>query len=87
MYRLRRLCSKDVDFISAIENLKIRCYNSDCDKDMVNGILDKAKDLQRNLIKATHPSNNSNIKTIRWVVLKHFMKDIYKNLCEISTIY
>ena len=36
---------------------------------MVDGILDKAKDLQRNLIKATHPSKHSNIKTIRWVVL------------------
>ena len=69
MYRLRRLCSKDGDFISAIENLKIRCYNSGYDRDMVDGILDKAKDLQRNLIKATHPSKNSNIKTIRWVVL------------------
>ena len=45
MYRLRRLCSKDGDFISAIENLKIRCYNSGYDKDMVDGILDKAKEM------------------------------------------
>ena len=38
MYRLRRLCSKDSDFLLVINNLKSRCINSGYDIEIINGI-------------------------------------------------
>ena len=69
MYRLRRLCSNDNDFRSAIDDLKSRCYNSGYDKTIVDGILNQADGLQRTLVKQNSQLNDENIKTVRWVIL------------------
>jgi len=68
MYRLRRLCSSDVDFNSAIKNLEVRCINSGYDKKIVQGILSQARTLNRSLVKMDRYTNNSQ-KIIRWVIL------------------
>ena len=71
MYRLRRLCSKDSDFISAVDVLKKRCIMSGYDKDMVENIISQAATLRRSLKRRNQPSDNTTdeMKTIRWVVL------------------
>ena len=71
MYRLRRLCSKDSDFISAVDGLKKRCIMSGYDKDMVENIISQAATLRRSLKRRNQPSDNTTdeMKTIRWVVL------------------
>jgi hypothetical protein len=81
MQRLRRLCSRDEDFTTAIADLKIRCLNSGYDPKMVNEILISAKDLKRD-INTTHSheiQQNDNHK-IRWITLSHsyFENDITK---------
>ena len=68
MYRLRRLCSKDRDFLLAIDNLKSRCINSGYDIEIINGILDQAKNLKRSLV-SKGKSNDDRKKIIRWVIL------------------
>ena len=70
MHRLRKLCSKDVDFKSAIKNLETRCINSRYDVEIVSSILNQAKNLTRSLVpKKTSPTNAYNDKVIRWIVL------------------
>ena len=49
MYRLRRLCSKDSDFLSAILELKNRCIDSGYDKDLDESILGRADTLLQRL--------------------------------------
>ena len=68
MYRLRRLCSRDSDFLLAIGNLRQRCLNSGYDMDMVNGILSQASSLDRVLAPRAR-NNDSDTHVIRWVVL------------------
>ena len=69
MYRLRRLCSKDSDFVAAVAGLKTRCLNSGYDKDLVENILSQANTLQRTLTTKDRSSEDSDVKTIRWVIL------------------
>ena len=72
MIRLRRLCSKDSDFISAISSLKTRCIMSGYDPELVQGILSQAGALQRRLESRAQPTATNDadeMKTIRWVVL------------------
>ena len=47
LYRLRRLCSRDDDFYTAVDSLKKRCLNSGYCPIMVGSILDKASTLER----------------------------------------
>ena len=77
MYRLRKLCSRDEDFISAIAGLKERCINSGYDLAMVNEILSSANDLNRE-IKTTHNITIDDTHKIRWIILSHscFENDI-----------
>ena len=56
--RLRRLCSKDSDFINAVEGLRVRCLSSGYDAEMVNEILSTANRLTRVL----KPSSQSKEK-------------------------
>ena len=49
VYRLRRLCSRDVEFVKSVAELKIRCLNSCYPATMVNQILDNAPNISRNL--------------------------------------
>ena len=69
MYRLRRLCSKKSDFISAIDGLRNRCINSGYDEKMIDGILGQADTLERSLVSKNRSLNKSDIKIIRWVIL------------------
>ena len=69
MYRLRKLCSKHSDFLSAIKNLKDRCINSGYDKDLVEGILNQANSLSRDFTSKCNISNKSDVQIIRWVTL------------------
>jgi hypothetical protein len=77
MYRLRRLCSREDDYLSAIAGLKKRCINSGYDQLMVNEILSSAKDLRRE-IKTVQNIEQNDINKIRWITLSHscFEKDI-----------
>ena len=45
MIRLRRLCSRDSDFVEAIAKLRQRCINSGYDVTMVDEILGQAREL------------------------------------------
>ena len=68
LYRLRRLCSRDVDFKYSVEALKVRCLKSGYKKEMVLSILGQADSLERSFSKIVMPSNNQKI-SIRLVVL------------------
>ena len=78
MYRLRKLCSRDTDFDTAITGLRKRCLNSGYDIKMIDEILGSAKDLRRD-ISTTHRRDEPNDShKIRWVTLSHscFESDI-----------
>ena len=68
MTRLRRLCSKDIDFLEAISKLRQRCINSGYDSVMVDGILAQASTLERVLTPRIR-NINTDTHIIRWVVL------------------
>ena len=68
MQRLRRLCSKDSDFIDAIAKLRQRCMNSGYDMVMVDSILGQANTLRRELIPNIREIPVEK-HSIRWVVL------------------
>ena len=68
MIRLRRLCSRNTDFIDAIAKLKERCMNSGYCTKMVEGILANCNNLERNLL----PKENADIDNklcVRLVIL------------------
>ena len=69
MQRIRRLCSKNSDFIDAVANLRQRCLNSGYDMVMVDGILGQASTLRRELIPNIRDSEEVAKHSIRWVVL------------------
>ena len=68
MLRLRRLCSRDEDFKSALEGLQTRCHNSGYDKTMVKDIIEEANSLKREL-NCTFTRSESEVNKIRWVTL------------------
>ena len=70
MYRLRKLCSRDNDFTTAIADLKMRCLNSGYDPNMIEEILRSAKDLRRE-ISTNQRIEPSDSHKIRWVTLSH----------------
>ena len=80
MYRLRKLCSREVDYVSAIAELKKRCLNSGYDPTMVSDILKSATDLKREITSTTHHIEQNDNHKIRWVTLSHscFENDIAK---------
>ena len=67
MQRLRRLCSKDDDYTTSIEQLKIRCYNSGYDKTMVDNTLQEAQLLTRDF--RSKPQVQELVNKIRWITL------------------
>ncbi len=75
MYRLRRLCSRQEDYEIAMENLKMRCINSGYDKEMVEGILEQAGDLQRELSRKRNVLKNEETYKIRWITMAHSRED------------
>ena len=77
VYRLRRLCSRNEDYKTAIDGLRKRCINSGYDKKMVEETLRPAGNLKRELHSKIHTKVEANCK-IRWVTLSNsiFEKDI-----------
>ena len=70
MIRLRRLCSRDSDFVEAIAKLRQRCINSGYDVTMVDEILGQASTLNRELTPQVRTRSGEDEKhIIRWVVL------------------
>ena len=73
LYRLRRLCSLQADFESAVDNLRERCLLSGYSKTMVDDILGNGKCLDRKLQSSVLPENlNTHDSTkyhVRLVVL------------------
>ena len=67
MYRLRRLCSKDADFKASIENLKLRCYNSGYNRQMVDEVLSESNSLKREFKRK--PCETETMNKVSWVVL------------------
>ena len=66
--RLRRLCSRDTDFIEAVDKLRDRCIKSGYDTTMVNQILSQACQMER-ILTPTVRRFDSNFEIIRWVIL------------------
>ena len=70
MLRLRRLCSRNEDFVEAIEQLRERCLNSGYNEEVVDDILKEAGNLERSLSTKTKMDNGTRHK-IRWVTMSH----------------
>ena len=68
MYRLRRLCSRQEDYDTAINGLRERCKNSDYDMQMVEDVLKDANNIERQLSRK-HTVKNEDIYKIRWVTM------------------
>ena len=58
-YRLRRLCSQEKDFQSAVNDLKQRCLNSGYPEKMISTVLRKRYCLDRILFSKLNPENNN----------------------------
>ena len=72
LFRLRRICSQDVDFIVAVERLRNRCLNSGYNQDIVNEILNQATTMERVLSSKREKivsDDASNVHAVRLVVL------------------
>lgn len=67
MQRLRRLCSKDDDYMIAIGQPKIRCYNSGYDTTMVDNVLQETQLLTCDF--RSKPRVEELVNKIRWVML------------------
>ena len=68
LYRLRRLCSRDVDFLEAVNELKVRCLNSGYPLDLITNILESSHMLTRSLAK-NPVTNHDNLNQIRLVTI------------------
>ena len=51
LYRLRRLCSSNIDFEYAVASLKQRCVKSEYSAVMIDNILNTAPDITRTITK------------------------------------
>ena len=71
LYRLRRLCSRDVEFVKSVADLKVRCLNSKYPAAMVNEILDNAPNISRTIRNNLNvvPDINQSKHTARLVIL------------------
>ena len=69
LYRLRRLCSREVDFQEAILGLKSRCLQSEYPEKMVSEILQNAPNLTRTTTINPSRDNIQDIHIARLVIL------------------
>ena len=69
MYRIRRLCSRDIDYNQAILDLQNRCINSGYNVNLINSILGQAKDIRRTLEYSSVHAQASNKEDLRLVIL------------------
>ena len=51
LYRLRRLCSREIDFDNAVNELKVRCVNSGYPLDLISEVLSVSSNLTRSIVK------------------------------------
>ena len=68
MYRMRRLCSRDLDYSKAIDDLKLRCLKSGYPSKIVVDILNKAPNIVRRLTPNTLIERSSK-HVLRLVIL------------------
>ena len=65
LIRVRKLCSREVDYDEAVFNLKNRCINSGYSKVLIDSILGQSKQIQRDLSKVKVLRNeNENLRLI-----------------------
>ena len=85
-YRLRRLCSQENDFQSAVDDLKQRCVNSGYPEKMISTILRKRHCLDRILLSKCGTMNNNGVTNdsfaeikVRLVILSgtEYQNDLY----------
>ena len=67
-YRLRRLCSRDEDFVEAVNVLKVRCLNSGYPLDLITNILEPSNTLTRVLTK-NKPKDPGNLNQVSLVTI------------------
>ena len=68
LYRVRRLCSREVDYDQTVLELKNRCVNSGYNVSLINSILGEAKNIRRTLEYNIQPKT-SNKEDLRLVIL------------------
>ena len=69
LYRIRRLCSRQVDYEQSVADLKIRCLNSNYPLRMVDSILEGSLALERVLVKPVLEVQKTQAHELRLVVL------------------
>ena len=71
LYRLRRLCSRDIDYETAVANLQQRCIKSEYPSLMIDNILNTAPNVIRTINTKTSPklTGHENTPTVKLVVL------------------
>ena len=83
LYRLRRLCSSNIDFEYAVATLKQRCVKSEYPVVMIDNILNTAPDITRTITKISNPKHQDEIPTIKLVVLSGTSYD--KNVSDFAS--
>ena len=69
LYRLRNLCSRDIDFEKVVVELRKRCINSEYPADLVTEVLSSSTTLIRYITKEQQLEGNNNMQNIRIVTL------------------
>ena len=69
LFRLRRICSKDIDFVIAVERLRNRCLNSGYHKEVIDTILNPATSMERILTNKPERPLADDMNAVRLVVL------------------
>ena len=69
LYRLRRLCSRNIDFEYAVADLKQRCIKSEYPANIIDNILNTAPNITRTLTKSLQLRNQEETPSVSLVVL------------------
>ena len=69
LYRVRKLCSREIDYDEAVLKLKNRCVNSGYNVSLIESILGEAKNIQRTLEYTNIQPVSNNKENLRLVVL------------------
>ena len=69
LYRVRKLCSRELDYEEAVTKLNDRCINSGYKASLVDSILGESKNIQRTLEYTSRESESDNKEELRLVIL------------------
>ena len=69
LYRVRKLCSREIDYDEAVLKLKNRCVNSGYNVSLIESILGEAKNIRRTLEYTNIQPVSNNKENLRLVVL------------------